>query len=55
VVDHLQFGPHTTELYLLLALFGPLLGTAIGVIGGSAVADRRSRVRPEGLPAHAPG
>jgi hypothetical protein len=55
VVDHLQYGPHTTELYLLVPVFGPLLGTAIGVIGGSAVADHRSRVRPEGLPAHAPG
>jgi hypothetical protein len=55
VVDHLQFGPHSTEIYLFAALFGPPLGTVLGIIGGTAVADHRSRARPKGLPAQAPG
>jgi hypothetical protein len=54
VVDHLQFGPHSTEIYLFVALFGPPLGAVMGIIGGSGVAGHRSGARPEGLSAQAP-
>jgi hypothetical protein len=53
-VDHLQFGPHSTEIYLLIALFGPLLGTAMGIISGSGMAGYRLRARPEWPPVQAP-
>ncbi|MGO9977417.1 MAG: hypothetical protein ACLP01_32385 [Solirubrobacteraceae bacterium] len=39
-----EIQPDSTEIYLLVLLLGPLLGTAIGA---GVVAERRSQARPE--------
>jgi hypothetical protein len=54
VVDHLQFNPHSTVVYLAVLLLGPLLGTIMGTISGGVVSERRCPLRPEGRPVQTP-
>ena len=48
VVLHRQSPARSTEAHMLLVLFGPLLGMALGFSGGSVVAERRSGLRTDG-------
>lgn len=48
VVLHRQSPAPSTEAYMLVLFFGPLLGTAMAAVGGSVVAGRRSGLRGYG-------
>ncbi len=54
VVDHLQFNPHSTGVYLGVLFLGPLLGTIMGTVSGFVVSERRSPPRLEGRPVQTP-
>jgi hypothetical protein len=48
VVLHRQSPAPSTEAQMLVLLWGPLLGMALGLAGGSVVADPRSGLRTDG-------
>jgi hypothetical protein len=48
VVLHRQSPARSVEAHMLALLWGPLLGMALGLAGGSLVAERRSGLRTEG-------
>jgi hypothetical protein len=48
VVLHRQTPARSTEAHMLVLLWGPLLGMALGLAGGGVVAIHRSGLRPDG-------
>jgi hypothetical protein len=50
VALHRQSPAPSTEEHMLVLFFGPLLGIALGLGGGSVVAERRSGLRRYGAP-----
>jgi hypothetical protein len=48
VVLHRQSPARSTEAHMLVLLWGPLLGMALGLVGSSVVAERRSGLRRYG-------